>query len=227
MLGKGFLCSSFWWETSCVFLACVVTALQEVCLLFCPTQLSLGDVQQWCFQNVGWRQEPVHYTPPSFDLVSAHWMLCLGGAEPHRTGQPQCRGLGGSENALRNAKTSCPCGFPCPGSGHRSVVSLPSWEAAWVELCCWHVQTSTRVYSSGRATHLYTSVCGCEWRLKHPAAVWPWQIFPAFLPMRQEYVLAGEKTEKGGGRSRANQCGYGFLLETASFRISKSSHETA
>lgn len=33
------------------------------------------------------------------------------------------------------------------------------------------------------AAHLYTSVC--EWRLKHPAAVWPGHIFPALLPVRQ------------------------------------------
>lgn len=118
----------------------------------CPLEMCNSGV----FRDVGWRQVPVHYGPPSFDLVSARWMLCLEGVEPSRTGQPQCRGLGGSEKALRNARSGYPCGFLCPGLGHRSVVSLPSWEAAWVELClaCAHL------YTSEKAKHLYTSVCG-------------------------------------------------------------------
>lgn len=97
---------------------------------FCsaPPQLSLGNVQQWFFQRC--RQVPEHYTPPSFDLVSACWMLCLEVVEPSRTGQPQCRCLGGSEKALMNASISCPCGLPCPWSGHSSVVSLLRWEVA-------------------------------------------------------------------------------------------------
>lgn len=56
--------------------------------LLCPTQLSLRDVQQWCFQRCRVRQVPEHYIPPSYGLVCACWMLCLEVVEPGRAGQP-------------------------------------------------------------------------------------------------------------------------------------------
>lgn len=78
----------------------------------CPLEMCYGGV----FRSVGCRQVPEHYTPPSFDLVSARWMLCLEGVQPSRTGQPQCRGLGGSGQALRTAlEPAVPVAAPAQG----------------------------------------------------------------------------------------------------------------
>lgn len=112
--------------------------LQKVCCscFWEPSALPHTAVPQTCaavvFSEV---QEPEHYIPPSYGLVSACWMLCLEVAEPGRAGQPQCRGAGGSEKAPVNARTSCACGFPRPRLGCRSVMSLLCWDEAWVELC--------------------------------------------------------------------------------------------
>lgn len=76
MLGKGFLCS-FWWG-NLLFSWLVLSQLCKRSAFCsaphsCPLEMCNRDV----FRGVGSRQVPEYYTPPSFGLVPARWILCV------------------------------------------------------------------------------------------------------------------------------------------------------